>query len=213
MARAYMKSEMPYHGVPAPEVKNICKTVFPDHPFSSQAEWHNAMLDLWRLAEFREERYVAQNLAAVRLYRPYQGPKTISVYREMVIDGAWWDLVDGIVNRFGEMLLDYPASTRKKMVSWSKVRNLWQRRISILCQLKLKEHTDEDLLFNAIEVNMNDKEFFIRKAIGWSLRNYSRTRPKTVIRFVKKNRNQLSPLSKREALKVLLKNGQVQSVP
>ena len=144
-AQAYMKSKMPFHGVAAPEVRKICVSVFPRYPLASQEAWHDAMLDLWREAEFREERYVAQNLAAVRPYRPYQSTKTIPVYREMIVDGAWWDLVDGIVNRLGELILDYPAPTLRKMQAWSKVKNIWQRRASILCQLSLKQDTNEAL--------------------------------------------------------------------
>ncbi len=212
-AQAYMKSKMPFHGVAAPEVKKICISVFPRHPFASQGAWHDAMLDLWREAEFREERYVAQNLAAVRPYRPYQSPKTIPVYREMIVDGAWWDLVDGIVNRLGELLLDYPAPTMKKMQAWSKVRNIWQRRASILCQLSLKRETNEALLFGAIDSSLGDDEFFIRKSIGWALRTYAKTNPKIVIGYVNKNRKRLSPLSKKEALRILLENGQIKSIP
>ena len=212
-ARAYMKSAMPFHGVAAPEVTKICRQVFPEYPLSSQTAWHEVMLDLWRRAEFREERYVAENLAAVKAYRTYQTPGTIPVYREMIVDGAWWDLVDGIVNRLGELLIDYPGSTTRKIVSWSKVANFWQRRASIICQLKLKQNTNEDLLFDVIETNMGDNEFFIRKGIGWALREYAKTNSRAVIRFVTRNKDSLSPLSKKEGLRILLKNGVIKSIP
>lgn len=212
-ARAYMKSAMPFHGVAAPEVKKICMQVFPRYPLTSQAAWHEAMLDLWRQADFREERYVAENLAAVKPYRAHQTPKTIPIYQEMIVDGAWWDLVDGIVNRLGELLIDYPGPIRSKIDSWSKVKNFWQRRASIICQLKLKQNTNEGLLFDVIETNMVDGEFFIRKGIGWALREYAKTNSKAVIKFVTRNKNSLSPLSKREGLRILLKNGVITSIP
>ncbi len=212
-ARAYMKSEMPFHGVAAPDVMAVCKAVFPQYPFLDQRAWQDAMLDLWRCAEFREERYVAENLAAVRAYRIFQTPKTLPVYREMIVDGAWWDLVDGIVNRLGELLTDHNKVIRPKVVAWSRVRNVWQRRAAIICQLKLKQATDEDLLFTAIEPNMQDAEFFIRKAIGWAMRTYSNSNPEAVIRFVERHHQVLSPLSKKEAYKTLLKNGIVSTVP
>ncbi len=131
----------------------------------------------------------------------------------MIVDGAWWDLVDGILNRLGELLLDYPAPTLRKMQAWSKVRNIWQRRASILCQLSLKQDTNEALLLGAINESLGDDEFFIRKGIGWALRTYAKTNPKTVIDYVNKNRKRLSPLSKKEALRILLKNGQIKSIP
>jgi len=212
-ARAYMKSAMPFHGVAAPEVKKICMQVFPKYPLTSQAAWHEAMLDLWRQADFREERYVAENLAAVKPYRAHQTPKTIPIYQEMIVDGAWWDLVDGIVNRLGELLIDYPGPISSKIVSWSKVKNFWQRRASIICQLKLKQNTNEGLLFDVIETNMVDDEFFIRKGIGWALREYAKTNSKAVIKFVTRNKDSLRPLSKREGLRILLKNGVITSIP
>jgi 3-methyladenine DNA glycosylase AlkD len=212
-ARAYMKSAMPFHGVAAPQVKKICRIVFQEYPLSSQASWHEVMLDLWRRAEFREERYAAENLAAVKAYRTYQTPGTIPVYREMIVDGAWWDLVDGIVNRLGELLLDHPGATTSKIYSWSRVPDFWQRRASIICQLKLKQNTNEGLLFDVIETNMGDDEFFIRKGIGWALREYAKTNSKAVIRFVTRNKDSLSPLSKREGLRILLKNGVITSIP
>jgi len=131
----------------------------------------------------------------------------------MIVDGAWWDLVDGIAHRLGELLLDYPAPTLRKMQAWSKVENIWQRRASILCQLSLKQETNEALLFAAIDASVGDDEFFIRKGIGWALREYAKTNPKSVISYVNKNRKRLSTLSKKEALRILLKNSQIESIP
>ena len=93
------------------------------------------------------------------------------------------------------------------MFEWAKDEHLWVRRTAILSQLKFKLATDEVLLFAAIEHSTPDKDFFARKAIGWALREYSRTKPQTVIDYVRAHQQQLSGLSQREALRLLVKQG------
>ncbi len=90
---------------------------------------------------------------------------------------------------------------KKKMLAWSKSGNLWKRRTSIICQLGFKENTDLDLLYACIEPSLDSKEFFLRKAIGWALRQYAWTDAAEVKRYVRRNRTRLSGLSQREALK------------
>ena len=206
----YMKSEMPFHGVQAPAQKRIFRQIFKQYPMANQAEWHAGMLDLWRNAGCREERYGAIALSAVRPYRVFQDVKSLAVYEEMIVTGAWWDFVDSLSGRLGELLLDFPARIEKKMVRWATDKNLWKRRSSIILQLKLKETTNSRLLFDNITANMADREFFIRKAIGWALREYGKTSAAEVIEFVTANRARLSPLSKKEALRVLVKQGVIQ---
>lgn len=121
--------------------------------------------------------------------------------------------MDGIVNRLSELLVDYPSVTTKKMQAWSKVKNFWQRRASILCQLSLKTKTNEALLFGAIDASIGDDEFFIRKGLGWALRTYAKTNPEVVIDYVNSNRDRLSALSKKEALRILLKDGVIGGIP
>ncbi len=116
--------------------------------------------------------------------------------------GAWWDLVDEIAtHRLGPLLLSYPAEMRRKMLDWSRDRSLWKRRSSIICQMTLKKKTDLELLYACIEPNLSDRDFFIRKAIGWALRSYVYIDPDEVVRYVRENEDRLSPLSRREALK------------
>jgi len=88
-----------------------------------------------------------------------------------------------------------------KMRAWSKSKDLWQRRSAIICQLAFKENADLKLLYDCIEPAIGEKEFFLRKAIGWALRQHAWTDSAEVIRYVKKNKSRLSPLSVREALK------------
>jgi 3-methyladenine DNA glycosylase AlkD len=198
----YMKSEMPYFGVQTPVRRKICKALFTAHPLRSFEEWTETILGLWRQAEYREERYGALELAGAKVYAEYQTLKTLPLYEEMVVTGAWWDYVDDIgSHRLKTLIERYPKGMARRMRSWSKSPNLWKRRCSIICQLRRKLDTDLELLWDCIEVNLDDKEFFIRKAIGWALRDLAWEDLGTVERYVAANRDRLSSLSKREALK------------
>src|SRR5579862_6610089 len=200
--QAYMKSAMPYHGVSAPLLRQICATVFADIEFPSALAWQAQVLDLWRRAQFREERYAAMHLAGDSRARAFQTPSAMKLYEELIVTGAWWDYVDDIAShRVGPILRDHPKSMRRKMLSWSKSADIWKRRTSIICQLGFKEETDPELLYACIEPSLGSREFFLRKAIGWALRQYAWTDPVEVKKFVRRHRDRLSALSTREALK------------
>jgi 3-methyladenine DNA glycosylase AlkD len=201
-AQAYMKSEMPYHGVSAPLLRATCKRIFADLEFPRREVWQNHVLSLWRSAKFREERYVAIALAGHRLAKPFQTLAAMPLYEEIIVTGAWWDYVDDVAShRVGPILRDYPTPMKRKMLAWSKSQNMWKRRTSIICQLGFKKETDLDLLYACIEPSVDSKEFFLRKAIGWALRQYAWTDPAEIKRYVRRNRARLSGLSIREALK------------
>ena len=199
--RAYMKSAMPYFGVNLPELRTISKFVFAQHPIESCEQWQRVVMQLWRQAKFREERYAAIELLGLKAHRECWTPLIMPMLEEMVVTGAWWDLVDGIAHVFGELLRKHPKEIRPVMRAWSTDPILWKRRISIICQLTFKKDTDLELLYANIEPNLSDREFFIRKAIGWALRQYAWTDPKEVARYVAAHESQLSGLSRREALK------------
>jgi 3-methyladenine DNA glycosylase AlkD len=201
-AQAYMKSAMPYHGVPTELLRSTCKMVFAELNFSTRAEWRERVLGLWRGAKFREERYAALFLAGDKRASKFQIPSVMPLYEEIIVTGAWWDYVDDVAShRVGPILREYPAPMKKKMLAWSKSANMWKRRTSIICQLGFKKHTDLDLLYACIEPSLESKEFFLRKAIGWALRQYAWTDSAEVKRYVRRNRDRLSALSYREALK------------
>src|SRR5580692_11378832 len=148
LMQAYMKSAMPYHGVPAPLLRQVCRATFTRVPFSSAPAWQALVLDLWRNAKFREERYGALLLAGDVRARAFQTPSAMKLYEELIVVGAWWDYVDDIAShRVGPILREHPARMRSKMLSWSRSPNLWKRRTSIICQLHSKEHTDLELLY------------------------------------------------------------------
>ena len=199
--QAYMKSTMPYYGIHSPQVDAICKKVFAGHPFPSCGEWRDAILELWRGARYREERYAAVRLISVKGQRECWAPELMPMLEEMIVTGAWWDYVDELAHVVGDLLRAQPKHIRPIMRAWSKDANLWKRRVSIICQNSFKHDTDLELLYANIEPNLADRDFFIRKAIGWALRAYAWTDPKEVSRYVLEHEAELSGLSRREALK------------
>jgi 3-methyladenine DNA glycosylase AlkD len=202
--QAYAKSKMPYLGVTAVPFRRVCREVFAGVEFPTAAAWRRAVLGLWRGARFREERYGAIELTGVRRFDRFQDMGALPMYEEMIVTGAWWDLVDGIAShRLGTLLRRFPREMRKEMLAWSRSDDLWKRRSAILCQLTFKQDTDLDLLYAVIEPALGSREFFLRKAIGWALRQHAWTDAGEVRRYVRKNESRLSGLSKREALKNL----------
>ena len=196
-----MKSTMPYHGLASAQVDAICKKVFAEHPFPSCREWRTAILELWRSARYREERYAAIRLVSVKAHRECWKPGLVPMLEEMIVTGAWWDYVDALAQVVGGLLRSHPREMRPLMREWSTDSNLWKRRVLIICQVASKRDTDLKLLYANIEPNLADRDFFIRKAIGWSLRAYAWTDPKEVARYVRAHEAELSGLSRREALK------------
>ncbi len=200
--RAYMKSEMPYRGVQKPARRKLVNAVLHTDPFGDKAAWQSTVGELWRHAEFREERYVALDIAGSPKYRAFRTLDTMAMLEEFVVTGAWWDYVDDVAtHRLRELLESYPTDISGHMRSWSRDTNMWKRRSSIICQINRKDETDLDLLFDCIEPNLSHTDFFIRKGIGWALRSLAWTDLPTVEDYVARNRDRLSALSAREALK------------
>jgi 3-methyladenine DNA glycosylase AlkD len=200
--QAYMKSAMPYYGISTTALRALCKAAYTEVQIETAEKWQGQVLDIWRNARFREERYAAIGLTGDKRFRPFQTPAAVKMYEEMIVTGAWWDYVDSIAsNRLGPILKDYPAPMRRKMLAWSKSADMWKRRTSIICQLGFKGETDLELLYACIEPSLGSKEFFLKKAIGWALRQYARTDADEVRKYVRRNRARLSALSCREALK------------
>ena len=201
--KSYMKSTMAYHGVPTPLLRQLCRKVFAEVRFKSGTDWQEQVLNMWRNARFREERYAALLLAGDERARAFQTPAAVKMYEELIVSGAW-DYVDDIAShRIGPILRDHPTPMRRKMLTWSKCDDLWKRRTSIICQLGFKERTDLELLYTCIEPSLGSREFFLQKAIGWALRQYAWTDPAEIKRYVQLNQERLSTLSRREALKNL----------
>jgi 3-methyladenine DNA glycosylase AlkD len=200
--QAYMKSGMPYLGVSAAPMRRVCKSVFAGLAWPDSAAWQADVLGIWRAAEFREQRYAAIELTGASAARAFHRTDALPMYEEMIVGGAWWDYVDAIAaHRLWAILQNDRAPMTEWMLSWSLDENMWKRRSAILCQVRAKAATDLDLLYACIEPSLDSKEFFLRKAIGWALREYGWTDPVEIRRYVAANEARLSPLSRREALK------------
>lgn len=200
----YMKSAMPYRGVRMPEVARMCRAVFAEHVLSDRAGWESAARKLWDDAEFREERYAAIALTGHRAYASYQDPGCLPLYEHMIVTGAWWDYVDEVaIRRVGPILRTDPAVVSPLLRDWATDDDMWRRRTSIIAQMRSTTETDLELLTDCLAPNLGHREFFIRKAIGWALREYAKTDPDWVRRYLADHEDQMSRLSRREAAKHL----------
>lgn len=199
--RRYMKSELPFRGVAKPERSKLAKALFAAHPLPDADTWVATVLELWRGAGYREERYLALDLLGA--YPRWWSTSLLPLYDELVVTGAWWDFVDEIASRrVGPLLRSDPDVVAPLMRTWARDDDRWRRRTSVICQLGSKAATDTDLLAECVEANLADPDFFLRKGIGWALREHAKTDPDWVRTFVDTH-PALSPLSRREALKHL----------
>ncbi|MDP2772040.1 MAG: DNA alkylation repair protein [Nocardioides sp.] len=200
----YMKSEMPYYGVTLPALRKLLRPLLKAHPPKSRESWEATVRALWDEATHREEWYAAIAVARHPAAAGWLDPASLDLWRHLVTTGAWWDVVDDIAaNLVGGVLAGHRAEVTPVMRAWAVNAHLWLRRTAVICQLGAKDETDLDLLRFAIESNVDDPTFWLRKAIGWSLRQYARTDPDWVLAEVERLDGRLSGLSRREALKHL----------
>lgn len=199
----YMKSAMPFLGLTSPQRQAVLRPLLADPALriETRAGWERAVRGLWDGAKFREDRYAALALLRHRTYRSWRDPDVMPLVEHIIVTGAWWDYVDEVGNVVGEVLLLDPEGEGLRMRGWAEHEDVWLRRSAIISQLRHKERTDTELLEAVIEPNLDDTEFFVRKAIGWALRQYARTDPAWVRSFVDAHGRRLSGLSRREAVK------------
>jgi len=194
--QAYMKSEMPFYGVPVPQVRTLTRVIAKEHKLNL-AIIEQISRQLWDQARFREERYAAIAITGLTVAKGRL--ELVDLYEHQVRSGAWWDFTDEIAHRIADLHDAQPLATGQLVRQWSVADTFWLRRLAIISQLQRRSRTDQELLASVIEVNSADSEFFIRKAIGWALRDYAKVNPDWVRDFV--DRHDLSPLSRKEALK------------
>ena len=200
----YMKSKMPYLGISLPEVKNISKKIFKNFVPSSNDDYKNVIRYLFDNSKYREEWY--SSLFYAQLFNFFIIEENIDLYIYIIRKGQWWDIVDETAaNLLGIALLGN-KKFNKYLETFIKDENMWIRRAAIISQLRYKDKTDFKLLSNLILKVVHEKNFFIRKAIGWALRQYSYIDSKKVQKFISYNQDKLSPLSIREGLKVINRN-------
>ncbi len=195
----YMRGKYLYFGVKAPERKTILKTTI-DH-YKSQLDRSTVITIVKQLYKHpqRELHYCAVELVTRFLKKKFR-KEDISLIKHLIITRAWWDTVDMIAkHHLGGYLQLFPEETIKVIQEFSTANHLWLNRSAIIFQLDYKQETDTSLLFSLCLQHKDTGEFFMNKAIGWALREYSKTNPQAVIEFVSKNC--LAPLSEQEALR------------
>ena len=204
--QAYMKSALPYRGLTTPQLRVAIRSLLADEGYrmSSRGEWEATIRALWDEASYREEWYAAIALARHRTHRRWVDSESMPLWRHLVVTGAWWDVVDDVATHLvREVRVGAPEVEGLRLREWAESGDLWLRRTAIISQVGLKAGVDQALLVDVIEPNLADRDFFIRKAIGWALRDHARIDPDWVRRFVAERDTELSGLSRREALKHL----------
>jgi 3-methyladenine DNA glycosylase AlkD len=190
---AYMRNQFPFLGIKTPERKKLCSD-FLKNAAGQAVDW-DFVFKCWEQPE-REFQYLAVNYLAKA--SAALTADDIPKLREIAVSKSWWDTIDGLDVIIGDIAFRYPE-VNEILLQWSADENFWLRRIAIDHQLKRKEKTDTALLERIIVNNFGQTEFFINKAIGWSLREYSKTNSDWVRDFIERNRSEMAALSVREA--------------
>lgn len=197
--KKYMRDQFEYLGIKAPERQAIFRAFIKQNGLPDIADLEEICRDLWDLPA-REYQYLVIDLLD-RMRRKVT-PEFVFLFEHLVTTKSWWDTVDGLSSHaLGNLFQRFPEIRDEHINRWRQSDNFWLRRVTLLFQLHYKAELDEALLFSLILENKDSDEFFIQKAIGWILREYSKTNATAVTNFVKTQ--QLAPLSQREALKWL----------
>ena len=197
--KRYMRDQFDYLGIKVPELTSLLRDYYRSHGLPPLAELDPILRDLWGLPQ-REYQYAGSGL--LERFETQLPAGFISTIQHLLTTKSWWDTVDTIViGTVGVHFRRYPAVRDRTLARWRKSKDFWLRRSALLFQLNYKADTDFGLLCDIICENLGSDEFFINKAIGWALRQYTRTDPDAVRHFVAST--PLHPLSAREALKWL----------
>ena len=197
--RNYMKGKFDYYGIRAPKLKEIEKPFIQKEFLPKKAELEILLKTLWQKPQ-REFQYVGIHL--LYKFRKQIEIDDIKLFEYLITEKSWWDTVDGIAPKLvGDYFMKFPTQRDVYAEKWLNSDNIWLQRSCLICQLFYKEAVDTVFLSNVIERLLGSKEFFINKAIGWMLRQYSRTNPAWVVEFV--SQTDLHSLSRREALRLI----------
>ncbi|MDH6127241.1 DNA alkylation repair protein [Kitasatospora sp. GP82] len=195
---AYMRHQFSFLGLPAPARRTLARTVLEGTPHPAEADCTALALACWELPE-REYQYFATDYLA--RYADRCSSAFLPTVRHLISTRSWWDTVDPLASHVVGRLVAADPGLRAEMDAWIRSDNLWIARTALLHQLRHRGRTAADRLFTYCTLRSGDSDFFIRKAIGWALREYGKTEPTAVRRYVEQS--SLSPLSVREALKNL----------
>lgn len=202
-ARAYMRNKSDFYGIPSPVRRQIVKEFLAKEGSPVYGQLEEMVYYTWEQPQ-REWQYTAMEITEKFVKKA--DPQLIDLAEWMITHKSWWDSVDFVApNIAGILFQKYPEVKMHYIENWMSSGNLWLQRSCLLHQLRYNKSADSDLLFGLCERLSGHPDFFIRKAIGWSLRQYSKSFPEAVTEFV--NTHQLSSLSRKEALKVIVKKG------
>jgi 3-methyladenine DNA glycosylase AlkD len=197
--RLYMKDRFAFFGIKSPERTKLVRAFVAEHGLPATDEIEAVAWWMWEAPE-RECQYAALDLIERSLKR--LPPESIAWFERLIVTNSWWDTVDRIASHLvGGLFRLYPDLRDPWIDRWRVADHIWLRRTTLLFELGYKSETDAALLFALIEENLTSREFFVQKAIGWALREYSKTAPAAVGAFVAAT--PLAPLSRREASKWL----------
>lgn len=203
--KKYLRDQFDFLGLKSPQRRLLFRQFVAEHGLPQIADLEMILLDLWQLSP-REYQYTGLDL--LHRLRKQIGPETINLLERLIVSKSWWDTVDALASHaVGGLLARQPPLKEATISRWRHSDNFWLRRTTLLFQLRYKEATDEALLFSLIRDNLGSDEFFINKAIGWALREYSKVNGQAVRQFVAQTA--LMPLSEREALKWMKNKGLV----
>ena len=194
----YMKDKFRFWGVRGATRTEIYKKYFPDARKTKTVDW-DFVESCWNKEE-REFQYVV--VYYLKAMQKFLKREDISKLKYLIVTKSWWDTVDLLAKVIGSLVIRIEGYD-KIMLEWSKDSNIWLKRVAILYQLSLKDKVDEIILDKILVNNLGDNEFFINKAIGWALRDYSKFNPEWVREFIKKNKDNMANLSIREASKYI----------
>jgi 3-methyladenine DNA glycosylase AlkD len=206
--QAYMRSALPFHGVAVPHVRAVVRAELAAHPCADRAAWSAVALDLWDGATHREEWYAALAVLRRPRDRAWWDPDLLPLLRHLVETGAWWDVVDEVAAHLvGAVLAGHRDAVSPVLLAWASDDHLWIRRAALLAQLRHAADTDTRLLADVLDLNLagspHGDDVFVRKAVGWALRQHARTDGRWVLEYVRSRHAGLSAMSRREALKHL----------
>jgi 3-methyladenine DNA glycosylase AlkD len=196
--RAYMRDQFAFLGIPTTKRRELSRQVLAGAAGPSEADLRAVALACWQLPE-REYQYFACDL--LRRHARVCTPDFLATCRALIVEKSWWDTVDALAAHVVGPIVAAHRTAVSTMDEWSAAENLWLARTAILHQLTYKSGTDPARLFRYCSALAGHPDFFIRKAIGWALREYAKTDPFAVRQFVAVHRARLAPLSVREALK------------
>lgn len=195
----YMKNQFPFLGIKTPARRKLMMLFYQESGILTEPFQEDLVLALWEQEE-REYQYAALDYIGRSLKK--LGKRDLPLLEKLITTKSWWDTVDMLAQHpVGTIALKYPEVIPATIVGWAFGNHLWLQRAALLFQLKYKERTDEELLYTFIKYHSASKEFFIQKAIGWALREYSKTNPQSVRDFIANN--ELPKLSVREGSKYI----------